>query len=286
MATINMPNQARLSYTFNGTTNNILSNTTNTERVDQYTMAVTKDAVSDSIPRGGNAAYVIRLENTGAGTLYNPTITDNLAPAADGGANQLSYIADSARFYVNGSEIAGNAAAGANNVTFTAAQPLAPGDNFIVVYSASADNAAAGTLTNTATATVNSGSAAGPQITAEDDAAVNLISTANVSILKSADKASVMSGDTLTYTFTLLNTGSAPTDAVTISDELPAEFSVQSVSYTTGGTTTPVEASDYSITAPNTLTIPAAASSLVIPVPAATADGPGITTVTVSGTIS
>lgn len=285
MAT-NLPNRAQVTYTYGNSQETALSNETNTTLLDEFTMEVTKTAVASGIRSGSNAAYILRIDNSGPGTLYNPTITDDLGNSAVNADSPLKYIEGSAKFYVNGDPAAGTASSCENQIVFSSGAALQPGDNLIVVYAASVDETQAGTITNTITAQANSGSASGALITDTATATITLTPYANISIFKTADKASVVSGDTLTYTFTLMNTGAQAADSISFVDALPSEFTVTSVSYTTNGTTTPIDSTDYSITTPNTLTIPDVGSSLVISVPAATTEGPGITTITVTGTVS
>lgn len=285
MAT-NLPNRAQVTYIYGNSQETALSNETNTTLLDEFTMEVTKTAVASGIRSGSNAAYILRIDNSGPGTLYNPTITDDLGNSSVNADPPLKYIEGSAKFYVNGDPAAGTASSSENQIVFSSGAALQPGDNLIVVYAASVDETQAGTITNTITAQANSGSASGALITDTATATITLTPYANISIFKTADKASVVSGDTLTYTFTLMNTGAQAADSISFVDALPSEFTVTSVSYTTNGTTTPIDSTDYSITTPNTLTIPDVGSSLVISVPAATTEGPGITTITVTGTVS
>lgn len=283
----NLPNRAQITYTSGTSQNTAISNQTNTTLVDQYTMLLTKDVLDNVVRLGDTATYVLRLTNTGAGALYNPTITDNLGSVL-GADTPLSYVADSAVFYLNGTPVGGTAQITTAGVTFTAAAVLQPGDNLIIVYSAQTVAESAGQITNTAGAQANSGTPEGAVITA---AATQTITTESVeapqlSIFKSADKDSVVSGDTLTYTFTILNTGSLPAESVNFTDVLPPEFTVTSVTLTQNGTTTTLLPTDYAIEPQNTLVIPAAGSLVVINVPAATAEGPGVSVITVTGTIA
>lgn len=278
MAT-NLPNRASISYNGSGV---VLSNQTNTTLVDQYTVELTKTPVVDTVIAGGDAVYVISLVNTGAGALDGATLTDNLG----GTENPLSYVDGSAQFYMNGELSAGTATTGADGVVFSYADTITPGDNLLVIYAASVGIAQTGTITNTVTADVPTAEQTQRIIVAQASATVTITPVANVSIFKTASADTVQIGDTLTYTFTLMNTGSEAAENINFTDALPEQFSVTSVSYTADGTETPIADTDYTIEAPNTLIIPADGSTLEISVPAATEEGPGITTITVTGTIT
>jgi len=283
MAT-NLLNRAQISYSYGGgEASSAVSNQTSTTLLDQYTMLVTKTTLKPELRAGSNAAYVVRIENNGAGTLSGITVEDNLG-ALLGGAPQLEYVEDSAAFYLNGSPVTGTAAASANGVTFSTTEQLEPGSNLIVIYLAQLSEAADATVTNTATVTANTGAAIQAVITETASATVTPVTFANVAIFKSADRDTVVEGDTLVYTFTLMNTGYEAAEAVTLTDAFPTEFSVGSVSLDIGGTETPVTPADYTVTG-NTMTFPAAGSALTVSVPAATEAGPGVTVITVTGTI-
>lgn len=284
MAT-NLPNIAQITYSYNGNQDTVLSNQTNTALIDEYTVSLTKTPVSTEVRIGDNATYVLTMTNTGSGALYNPSITDDLG-TGQGTTAPLSYKTGSALFYINGKEASGTAAATDNSVTFTSTAVLQPNDILTVVYEASTSAAQAEIITNTAEASANSGSSTGAAVSATASAQITPQAYANVSVFKSADKSSVVSGDALTYTFTLLNTGGIEAADIKLVDALPSEFTINSVSYEINGDVTQIPASEYTITAPNTLTLPSDTSTLTIEVPAATQAGPGVTTITVTGTVA
>lgn len=284
MAT-NLLNRAQVSYTYSGNAGTAVSNQTNTTLLDEFTMDVTKEALTEEVRAGDTAAYVVRVDNTGAGTLLGITVTDDLGAAA-GAPAELTYVEGSVEFYVNGDSVEGTATPDADGITFAVAIPLTPGDNLLVVYLARLSETATVPVTNTATVTANTSSTAAAVVTAQASVTITPTVFADITIFKAADKATVMNGDTLTYTFTLMNTGAEAATGVVFTDAFPAEFTVTSVSYTVGDVTTPVSPADYTITAPNTLTMPAEASTLALTVPAATEAGPGVMTITVTGTIA
>ncbi len=285
MAT-NLPNRAQISYSDNGMQATALSNQTNTSLIDQYTMEATKTAVTPAIVPGSAASYIVRIDNTGSGALYNPSVVDDLGDAASG-SQPLIYVGGSAKFYLNGDPINGTAAPAGTNVTFSATTVLQPGDNLIIVYAATLDPSQSESVTNTITATANGGAAGGTAVTATAEATINPQPYANVAILKAADQDSVVSGDTLTYTFTLINSGTGPANNVVLTDILPSEFSVTSISYDIGSGPVAATPDDYEVAAPtNTLTFPKGGSQITLNVPAASNNGPGTITIEVTGTIS
>lgn len=280
MAT-NLPNRAQITY--NGS-DVVLSNQTNTVLADQYTMTVTTESVTPTVVPGSDVVYAITLNNTGQGDLYNISVTDDL-----GGV--LTYVDGSARFYINGAPVTGTATvipsvARASSVQFETSEVLNEGDTLTIIFAATVPQNQSEDIVNTVTATANGGSVTGTEVTATDTATTPVKANANISIFKSASRDTVFAGDTLSYTFTLMNTGGAEATGITFSDALPPEFTVQAVTITANGVTTPVEATDYTITDPNTLTMPAADSTLTITVPPSTAEGPGVTVITITGVIA
>lgn len=281
----NLPNRASLNYTYGENTGSVKSNTTNTVLLDEYTISIVKTPIVTPIEAGDDVYYILSLENTGAGALYNPKVTDDLGTGTSETA-PLGYVDGSAKFYYNGDTVSGTATLTDSKLTLSSTVILQPGEKLNIVYAASTQLNQAEDIVNTAVATANSGTATGAEVTAEASATISFTASANIVILKSANSESVVSGDTLTYTFTLINTGNSAADSVTLTDELPPEFTVNSVSYTTDGVRTEVPGSEYSITAPNTLVLPAEGSTVVIGVPAAGETGAGITIVEVTGTVA
>ena len=70
-----------------------------------------------------------------------------------------------------------------------------------------------------------------------------------------------------------------------MTDTLPAGFTVSSVQSVTNGVVTTYAAGDYTVSSGNELTLPEEGAAVSISVPAATADGAGITTIIVTGTV-
>lgn len=280
MAT-SLSNQANISYSYSsGGTGTAVSNTTTTTLLDEYSITATKTSFTDTYREGINLAYLIRIENNGTGTLYTVTASDDL------GAGNLSYVPNSAVLIIGDEYYLISPTSSAPSLEFTLPIPLAPGEVAFIGYLANVISVPTGEstdITNTTDVTARSGSATGEiiSVTPSPTATVTEESYADVFVLKEADKTTVNAGDTLTYTFTLTNTGNETAQGVVLSDTLPQGFTVTSVQSVTNGVVTTYSATDYSIDpATNTLVLPYAGSLLTITVPAQS-----VTTIIVGGTV-
>lgn len=282
-------NQASIRYSYDSGTGSANSNTVTTNLLDQYTIAATKTPLLPTFRPGESLTYVLRVVNNGSGDLYNVTVADDLG---GGGANApLVYQEGSLRAYLDSDPVTVVPTAQAGTLSVTIPGPLAAGQVALVVYSARVRPDAPfglASITNTAGVTANGGSATGAVVTVTPSPTATALraSYAEVAIYKEADKQNVTAGEPLTYTFTMTNTGNQAAGAVTLTDTLPAGFAVTQVTVDSGAGTVVLPSTGYTVdTTTNTITIPSATGT-PIQVAAATAAAPGVTTVTVTGTVA
>lgn len=282
MATI-LENRANISYSYNGSQGRpgAESNTTSTVLVEPCSVTLTKSPLYASYRSGDTVSFVVRAENTGSAALEGVTFSDNLG--SDAAVKPLTYVSDSLRVYVDGAPVTVTPSQ-SGGLSFTLASALLPGSSVIAVYSAVTDSDSA-SVTNTVTMTATGAAPAGCAINQTAESTVTAVSYANLSIYKSASADTVTSGEQLSYTFTIMNGGSAEATDVVLTDTLPSVFSVQTVSVTDASGTRVYGAGEYSVdAATNTITLPNTAGE-PITVAAATDSGPGIATVTVTGKV-
>ena len=212
-------NQATLSYNGNTTTSNITSG----ELME--VLSATKTALIDTYTSNDNVTYIINIINSGTTAFNDLTVTDNLGATAAtvGGISTtvypLTYVADSAQYYVNGVRQADPAVSADTTLTFTGISVPASG-NATLIYQASVNRFAplntGGTITNSA---VVSGTGLSGDISVS--ATITAAQRALLTISKSLSPTTVTENGRLTYTFIIQNLGNTAADAgdsVTVTD--------------------------------------------------------------------
>ena len=281
MATI-LNNSATLTYNSGDNTGSAASNVVSTSLLDSYSISGVKTSANDSWRPSENITYLVTVTNTGTQPLYAVQISDDLA------SGQLSYLANSA-LIIDGSSVTPVTPTSTSPLVIPAAAVLQSGESVTVLYVAQVSGAIADTvelITNTAQVTAQEQSAEGATISVTPAPTLTLPREdfAQIDIVKTADKAVVSSGDTLTYTFTIENSGNIPATNVVITDTLPAGFVIQSIQSVTDGVTTVYDATDYTVSADNTLVLPVGTKTITVP--ARDESGNGVTVVTVTGTVT
>lgn len=262
-----------------------LSNTVYGEIGEPYSM--TKTAVSGTYSSGDALTYVVSIVNSSNTTLTGVTLTDNMGRVEFGSTAlvPLEYVDGSILYYTNGNLQAAP--------TVTEGPPLEirgitvpAGGNATIIYEARTNGYApigeGGSILNTVTAT---GTQIADALTAQET--VTAQAAPVLSITKSLSPTTVNSGDTLTYTFVIQNTGNAPADAadgVQIVDEFDPALDITSVTLDGAVFTEYSYVGNVFSTNAGSITVPAA----TITQDATTgvwSVSPGVTTVTVSGTV-
>ena len=195
-------NQATLTYNGITTSSNIVTG----EIVGVLTAS--KNALQASYGAGDVLSYIISLINSGDAALTDVTVTDDLGKYSSGGASYvpLTYVTGSAVSFVDGVMKPVAAAVTADGLVFSSVTVPANG-NTLIFYEAEANEyaplAADGSIMNSITA--SSASLGSPAAASKT---VPARSEPTLSISKTLAPLSVNENGSLTYTFTIENTGS------------------------------------------------------------------------------
>ena len=278
-------NTATLSY--NGGTVN--SNTVSGTILE--VLSVTKTAVSENYSVGDTVTYVISLLNSGSTDFTGVTVTDDLGGYVCNGTTvyPLDYNAGTVRYYVDGVLQPAPAVFENGNLTFSGITVPA-GGTAMLVYETTVTRFAppqSGGIINNEVVVSGAGISSG--LTAE--ASVTALDEPVLSISKAVSPTVVSANGTLTYTFTIQNTGNTAaiaTDNIVITDTFDPILNISSVTYNGTVWTTPANysynnATGVFTTAAGQITVPAA--TYVQDASCGWIVTPGVSTVTVTGTL-
>lgn len=254
-------------------------------------LSVTKTAVRNTYGTNDTITYIISIINSGTAPITGLTVTDNLGAYSFGSASltPLTYLTGTAIYYVNGVL--------QTTPTVTEGPPLVitgitvpAGGNATLIYETVINQfaplAAGSSITNTATISGNG-------ITSVDISETILTDTEpELAITKSISPVPVTENGTLTYTFLIQNSGNTAADAASnavITDQfapilrnLTATFN--GTAFASGTDYTYDETTGEFATVAGSITVPAA-SFTQDPLTGEWSITPGISTLTVSGTI-
>lgn len=284
MASFN--NQATLTY--NGTSIN--SNITTGELLE--TLMACKTAVVNTYRKGDKVTFVVSISNSGSIPYTGLTITDDLGKYHYGSAQltPLTYVPNSIQYYVGGVIQPAPIVSSESPLVVTGIQVPA-GSNAMLIYEAELNQFAPQGLEDGVinTATITGGGLSSP-LTAK--AEINPVTGPNLNITKSLCPLTVSENGTLTYTFTIQNTGNAEaniSDAVTLTDNFNPILNNIVVTFNGTVWSSPSEymyntATGVFSTVPGAITVPAATFEQN-PSTGEWKVTPGVSTLTVSGTV-
>ena len=279
-------NQATLTYNGNSTNSNIAYG----EILDVVT--ATKTSVEGTYTPGSLVTYVVTLRNTGAVTLNNLTVTDDLGGYVFNGTTvyPLTYAAGSAALFLDGVPQPAPAVTAGPPLVVTGIS-IPAGSDVVLVYQARANAfanpAADGTIVNTISVTGN-----GLNTPATATETVTAAADPQLTISKSITPAQVVDNDRVTYTFVIQNSGNeavVATDNAAITDTFDPILTALTVTFdgtpwTQGVQYNYNEATGLFTTVPGQILVPAATYTQD-PVTGAYTVNPGIATLIVTGTI-
>lgn len=279
-------NQAQLSY------NNSVTNSNIAVGEILEVLSATKTAVMDDYVRNDDITYIVSIVNSGTAPFTGLTLTDNLGAYTwnETSLVPLTYVENSARYYVNGILQPAPTVEATEAALVISGLNIPAGGNAIIVYEAEANQFAPldveGTITNTATI---SGIGLSSTITATET--VYTEDVPELTITKSVSPVPVSENGILTYTFIIQNSGNTAADAssnIVITDTFDPILS--NLTVTLDGVTLPSTSYTYNETTGEFATV---AGSITVPAATYTQSAtegfyiinPGVTTLTISGTV-
>ena len=279
-------NQAQLSY------NNSVTNSNIAVGEILEVLSATKTAVMDDYVRNDDITYIVSIVNSGTAPFTGLTLTDNLGayPWNETSLVPLTYVENSARYYVNGILQPAPTVEATEAALIISGLNIPAGGNAIIVYETEANQFAPldveGTITNTATI---SGIGLSSTITATET--VYTEDVPELTITKSVSPVPVSENGILTYTFIIQNSGNTAADAssnIVITDTFDPILS--NLTVTLDGVTLPSTSYTYNETTGEFATV---AGSITVPAATYTQSAtegfyiinPGVTTLTISGTV-
>ncbi|MBB6500684.1 Ig-like domain-containing protein [Pedobacter cryoconitis] len=209
-----------------GTNDKVPGNNTATETTPiarQIDFSLTKTASPSPVAAGQNLTYTLTLKNNGISSLLASdivSVVDNL-PA---GFTASSYTPSTGTYTSSNGNWTGLTLANGQSAT-------------LVIAGSLSSTVATGTLTNTATVTAPTG-ITDPDLT--NNTATNTINTTRVmdlGVSKTASPNPAVTGQALTYTITLTNSGPSAlvaADVIQVVDNLPAGFTASTYTPATG----------------------------------------------------
>lgn len=280
-------NQASLSFGGNVTNSNI------TEAELLSGLELTKTALSGSYGEGSRVVYLVTLSNMGSVPYTALTLNDDLGSYTLPGGNTavpLDYVDGSIRYYLNGVLQPAPAVVGGESLQISGIN-IPAGANATFIYETEANEfaliAAGSTITNTAS--INGIVGIG-ELT--DSVTVPVVEEVELSIAKAVCPAVLTDNGQLTYTIILQNSGNIPviaTDGVIVRDTFNPVLS--DITVTLNGETLAEgvgysynEATGEFATTDGTVTIPAA-TYIQDPLTGAVTKTPGVSVLTVTGTV-
>ena len=249
-------------------------------------LSATKTAVKETYGQGTDITYIVNIINSGSTALTDLTVNDNLGeyPFGIGTLTPLDYIDGTISYFINGVAQPAPAVDLTNGLTITGIT-IPAGGNVLLVYETTTNQyapiGAGGTITNEVIITGDCGN-----VTATET--VTAITTPQITITKSICPIPVSCGDTVTYTFLIQNYGSSPltaTDNAVVSDTFNPILS--NVTASLNGVAVAFNYDDTTgafATVAGAVTVPAA-TYVQDPVTGTVTTSPGVTVLTVTGTV-
>jgi uncharacterized repeat protein (TIGR01451 family) len=173
----------------------------------ESSLSITKAAVGSSFVAGGMATWTLTVKNDGPSAARNVQVTDT----------PPTFVT---------SPSASSASATCLGLTCTLTNPLDAGDTATITVTGTIPADYLGTdITNSATVT----SPTNPTTPTPATVTTPIVTSADLSVVKSSTPNSVIAGQSISWTITVSNAGPSDAQAVQIADSLPGNVTITSV---------------------------------------------------------
>jgi len=265
-------NTAGATYQFSGGTE-VLTATSNENVVvlqESSGLTITKTANPSTFLTGDIITYTVRITNNSSSYFNGVRIIDDL------GGGALAYVVGSGSLTTSTQTYPVTPVA-VSPLTFTL-QQLAVGASMTLTYRSQVVFNLPSTTTSITNNVRGIGYTASGTIVGSDSETIVKKNSLSLDISKTASETEVMPNQSFSYYITLNNLNTVDAIILSITDQLPSNFTLTGVSLKIGtGSTTNLNATDYTLTTGNLFTLPSSSGPFVT-VPAG-----GSTVVTLTG---
>ena len=255
-------NSASTNYVFDGSSETLsaTSNTLPINFVNNSGLSITKSANPTTFSAGDIITYTITITNTSSNFLNGVRIIDNI-----GGGN-LAYVLGSARLTVGSNTYPVNPIA-TNPLTFTL-QQLGVGATMTLTYRCQVIFNLPSSVSLITNNVEGIGYTASGTVVGFANSTIEKKTESDFSITKSSNVTDVSPNQNFNYYLTLTNNTPTPVTVLSVTDNLPSNFNLISVSLKIGsGPNNMLNATDYTLSNANVFTLPSS-SGPIITVPA------------------
>lgn len=251
-------NSASTNYVFEGSSETLsaVSNTLPINFVNTSGLSITKSANPTTFSAGDIISYTINITNSSSKFLNGVRIIDNI-----GGGN-LAYVIGSARLTVGSNTYPVNPVA-TNPLTFTL-QQLGVGATMTLTYRCQVIFNLPSSVSLITNNVEGIGYTATGTVTGFANSTIEKKTESEFSITKSSNVTDVSPNQNFNYYLTLTNNTSTPVNVFSVTDNLPANFNLVSVSLRIGnGPNVTLNASDYTLSNANVFVLPSTTGPII-----------------------
>ncbi len=268
-------NNGSTTYTLTGSSDSVTVSSNNLPiNFDNSSgLTVTKTPSTTTFAVGDIITYAVKITNSGANYLNGVRIIDNL------GGNYLAYVTGSGSLSTITQTYPVTPVA-TNPLTFTL-QQLAVGASMTLTYKAQVVYNLPSSVSSITNSVQAIGYPASGTVNAYASSTIQKKTSSGLTMTKSANVTTAVPNQTFNYYLTLTNGNSVVANISNVTDNLPSNFTVESVKLQIGtGSSSTLSSSDYTVSSSNVLSVPSSTG------PTITVPASGTTVVTITGHLS